>query len=350
MYRVIMNGIMRLKKGDTIALVTPSWAGPAQYPWVFDQGIQRLKELGFVIKEFSSTRAGQAELQANPKLRADDINAAFRDPEVKGIIASIGGEDSIRILPYLDKEVVMKNPKFFMGFSDTTTLLVWLRMHGIISFHGPSVMAGFAEQGSFPTEFRDHLEAMLFSDWSRFTLRPYAEWTEQILPWEKKENLGIKRIFEPNKGWNVVNNVEGERRGELFGGCIEVLEFLKGTEYWPAKEFWSGKVLFLENSEEAPSIDRIKRILRNYGAQGVFERITGLLIGRGCNYDNDSKKDLERAVYQVVVEEYGGKHVPIIANMDFGHTFPQWILPIGGMVELDTGEKRLELIESPFIS
>ncbi len=98
---------IKLKKGDTIAVLSPSWGGPSVFPYIFDNGIKVLKEnFGLKVKEYPSTRMSAEKLYENPKIRAQDINAAFADKEVKAIIPSIGGNDSIRILKYLDKKII----------------------------------------------------------------------------------------------------------------------------------------------------------------------------------------------------------------------------------------------------
>lgn len=94
-----------------------------------------LENLGLTIKEFPSARKDASFLYNNPEFRANDINAAFADPEVKAIISSIGGDDSIRILPYLDKKTIVQNPKIVMGYSDTSTLLTYINQLGLVTFH-----------------------------------------------------------------------------------------------------------------------------------------------------------------------------------------------------------------------
>ena len=106
-------------------------------------------------------------------------------------------------------------------------------------------------------------------------------------------------------------------RGDLFGGCIEVLEFLKATDFWPPKNFWNGKILFLETSEEKPPINNVKRMLRNYGVQGVFEKISAILFGRARDYTDEEKDQLDKMIVRVVAREFGQKDLMIVSNIDF---------------------------------
>ena len=140
----------RLVEGDTVALISPSWGAPSIYPDIFERGVKELENLGLKTKEFPTARMNAEMLYENPMLRAEDVVQAFADPDVKAIVTSIGGDDSVRILDHVDWGIIQKNPKIFMGFSDTTTLLVALNMGGLVTFHGPSIMAGLAQINAFP--------------------------------------------------------------------------------------------------------------------------------------------------------------------------------------------------------
>src|SRR3989344_771724 len=132
----------KLKKGDTVAIVSPSWGGPSAFPHIYENGLKVLQEWGLKIKEFPTARMDAGFLRTNPQVRAKDINDVFADPEVKAVFASIGGDDSVRILPFVDKEIIANNPKILMGYSDTSTLHVFANLQGLITFYGPSIMAG----------------------------------------------------------------------------------------------------------------------------------------------------------------------------------------------------------------
>ena len=141
----------RLKAGDTVASLSPSWGGPAIFPRIYELGVRNLKaNFHLQIKEYPTTRGDPELLHGNPEMRAKDVNSAFSDREVAGIISSIGGDDSIRILSYLSKEAIKSNPKVLMGYSDTTTLLSYCNQLGLVTFHGPSIMAGFSQMENLP--------------------------------------------------------------------------------------------------------------------------------------------------------------------------------------------------------
>lgn len=128
----------KLKQGDTIAIVSPSWWWPSRFPDVYEYWISALKKLWFKIKEFPSAKMDADFLYNNPEFRAKDINDAFRDSEVNWIIASIWWDDSVRILPFLDVEIIKNNPKFLMWYSDTTTLTTYLNQLWLVTFNWPA--------------------------------------------------------------------------------------------------------------------------------------------------------------------------------------------------------------------
>lgn len=336
----------RLQMGDAVAIVSPSWGGPSIFPHVYENGLRELENFGLQIKEYPTARANDEFLAKNPQARARDINDAFADPQVKAIFISIGGDDSVRILPFLNPEIIRNNPKIIMGYSDTTTLLTYINQLGNVTFHGPSIMAGFSQAKSLPISFVSHIREMLFSPPTNLEYQSYESYCDGFPDWGNEKNVGKINELKQNTGWRFIQGF-GLASGELFGGCIEVLETLNGTEFWPSKEFWDGKILFLETSEEKPSVERVRRMLRNYGMQGIFHRIIGVLIGRAMYYTDAEKVELDAAVLNVICEEFENNEIPIITNMDFGHTDPQFILPLGVRAEIDCTRGRFRLLESP---
>jgi muramoyltetrapeptide carboxypeptidase LdcA involved in peptidoglycan recycling len=127
------------------------------------------------------------------------------------------------------------------------------------------------------------------------------------------------------------------------------MEVLKGTRFWPPHTFWKDKVLFMEATEQMTSLTRLKQIMRNYGTMEVFENISALLFGRWRGYTSQQRREVERIIMRTVTEEFGRSDLPIIMNMDFGHTDPQMILPLGVRAEVDPTGPTLTLKESPLI-
>ncbi len=335
----------KLNKGDIVAVLSPSWGGPGVFPEPYETGLKVLKEWGLNIKEYPTTRASADFLAKNPEARARDINDAFADTEVKAIFVSIGGDDSVRILPFLDKEVIKNNPKILMGYSDTTTLLIYCNQLGIVTFNGPAIMAGFSQTKSLPESFESHIKDMLFNAKEEYIYKPYAEYSEGYPNWGESKNVGKINPLKKADGWKFVQGSDVVR-GELFGGCIEVLEFMKGTDFWPEKDFWKNKILFFETSEDKPAISNVKYMLRNYGSQGIFDKVSAVLFGRARDYSDEEKIELDNIIKSVISEEFGRKDLAIVTNMDFGHTDPQAIMPLGVKAEINFDNKSFKLVES----
>lgn len=335
----------RLNSGDTVAVLSPSWGGPSVYPDVFGLGLSNLRELLDVsIREYPTTRMAAGELHDNPRRRAEDVNAALADPEISAVIASIGGDDSVRLLPYLDAKTITANPKILMGYSDTTILLTYANQLGLVTFNGPSILAGFAQAKTLPPQFAVHVRQMLMEPAESYEYAAYPERVAKSQHWEAPA-YAAELEYAPNGGWRWL---QGERvvQGRLFGGCIEVLEFLKSTPWWPAPDFWQGKILFFETSDEKPTPDQVKYMLRNYGMQGIFDQISGLLFARPESYTLEERETLFQTIVSVVAGEFGRSDLPIVAEMDFGHEAPQFILPLGVSAEIDCVHQTFRLVES----
>lgn len=233
----------KLERGDTVAIVSPSRGVPSVFPYIYENGLKVLNEWGLKIKEFPTARMTDSFLRANPQIRAKDINDAFADAEVKAIFASIGGNDSVRILPFLDKQIIVNNPKILMGYSDTTTLHTFLNLLGIVSLYGPSIMAGFSQMESLPESFKNHVHDMLFSSKDKYEYKAYDKYSDGYPDWANKANIGKVNILKENNGWHWLQG-KGVAQGEVFGGCIEVLEMIKATQFWPSNDFWQDKIFF----------------------------------------------------------------------------------------------------------
>src|SRR3954447_23687015 len=116
----------KLKPGDRVAVVSPSFAAPAVFPHRHEVAMRRLRgDFHVEPVEFPTTR----QLHASPAARADDLMAAFADPGIRAVLSTIGGDDQITVLPYLDPGPFRADPKPFVGYSDNTNLLNWLWGH-----------------------------------------------------------------------------------------------------------------------------------------------------------------------------------------------------------------------------
>jgi len=338
----------KLRPGDKVAVVSLSWGGPATFPQRYETGKRQLQDVfGLTAVEMPHTLRDATWLHQHPEARADDLMRAFADSSVRGIVSSIGGDDSIRILPFIDLDVIRSNPKVFLGYSDTTVIHLACLKAGMVCFYGPSIMAGFAENGGLFPYMVDSVQRTLFSSAPVGRIEPNAaSWTAEFLDWAEPELQTCKRELAPSAGWRFLQG-EGVRRGPLIGGCLEVLGWLRGTNVWPRPELWRGAILFLETSEEAPPPTAVVRELRVYAAMGILRELAGILFGRpGGPVPPERFDAYDRAIGQVIDEEEGLRDLPVITRMDFGHTDPMFVLPYGVQAEIDCDAQVLTIIEN----
>lgn len=338
----------KLQAGDKVAAVSLSWGGPGVFPHRYQAGKRQLEgEFGVNVVEMPHTLSDPSWLQTNPKARADDLMQAFADPSIKAIISTIGGDDSIRILPLLDLKVINSNPKIFMGYSDTTATHMACLKAGLVSFYGPAIMAGFAENGGLFPYLTDSVHKTLFSSAPIGNIAPNNEgWTVEFLDWADPEYQSRKRKLTPSTGWKFLQG-NGVHCGHLIGGCFEGLDWLRGTDFWPEPEMWQDAILFLETSEEAPPPTAVLRGLRTYAAMGILKELSGVIFGRpGGQVEPGQFNEYDKVISQVIAEEEGLVELPIITQMDFGHTDPMFVLPYGIQAEIDCDTQMFTIIEN----
>jgi len=333
----------KLNPGDKVATVSPSWGGPAVFPQRYQIGVQQLQqEFDLEVVEMPNTLKPADWLARNPKARADDLIQAFADPSIKGILATIGGSDSLRLLPHIDFDVIRSNPKIFMGYSDTTISHLMCYKAELVSFYGPSILVEFAENGGIFPYITQSLRQTIFSSNIIGEIKPSTDWTVEHLDWGNSENQNIKRKLTPSAGWKFLQG-SGVHHGHLIGGCLEVFDWTRGTELFPTQ--WKDAILFLETSEDMPPPEFVTYTLRVYAAAGILHQLSGILFGR--SYNTGEKFDAyDHAILQVVRDEEKLTDLPIITRMDFGHTSPMFVIPYGLQAEIDCDQQRFSIMEN----
>jgi len=193
----------------------------------------------------------------------------------------------------------------------------------------------------------DSVRKALFSSAPIGTIAPNAEgWTVEFLDWAEPENQTRKRKLAPSTGWKFVQG-HGAHRGHLIGGCFEVLDWLRGTDFWPEPEMWQGAILFLETSEDAPPPTAVLSGLRTYSAMGILKELSGILFGRpGGQVQPEQFDEYDQVISQVIFEEEGLTDLPVITHMDFGHTDPMFVLPYGIQAEIDCDTQQFTILEN----
>jgi muramoyltetrapeptide carboxypeptidase LdcA involved in peptidoglycan recycling len=333
-----------LKPGDTIAVISLSAGLSAAFPHRHEAGKRQLAEtFGVRVVETPNALRNNEWLHDNPEARADDLHWALTNDDVAGIVSTIGGDESIRTVPYLDLDVIRTHPKVFLGFSDSTVQHLVNRTAGVVSFHGPSLLAGFAENcGIHPFVEAAVRQAMFTAE--PFELTAATEWTDEFLDWGNPAYQSRRRRWWPNPGWAWLQGDEPVT-GELIGGNIETLEMAKGTSIWPPDHAWDGAILLLETSEEAPQPQTVKHWLRNYLATGVLARIGALLLARPMGYTQQAMFELWDTVQAVLVEA-GRADLPLVANVDYGHTSPAGVLPLGCNARIDPVNRTINVVDA----
>jgi len=166
---------------------------------------------------------------------------------------------------------------------------------------------------------------------------PAPWWTDEFLDWETQADLSRPRQQHPSSGWAWLRG--GTAEGRLIGGCLESLQHLRGTRYWPSCD---GAILFLETSEECPSPEQIDAILMDYENMGVLAQLRGLLVARPYGYSDEERIQL----HEVILARTAPFAFPVIADMDFGHTSPIFTLPLGCQARIDSDAHQFAITEA----
>lgn len=334
----------KLKVGDIVATVSLSWggAGDKELLWRYNLGKKRLQEqFGIQVVEMPNTLKGSEYLYNHPEKRAEDLMQAFSDKSIKAIFSCIGGYESVRMLPYIDFNIIANNPKIFIGYSDTTITHYICLKAGLSSFYGASVLAELAENVEIFDYTSKWLKKVLF-DASPIGLIPATEeWTGERLEWSES-NAFVKKTMVNNTGYEGLQG-KGTIRGRLIGGCIEVMEMIKGTSLWPSKDVFEDAILFFETSEDMPDPKYVEYWLRNYGSQGILQKVNAIIFGKP--YQEKYYNEYKNAI-MTVVTELKLQHLPIIYNMTFGHNEPMMCLPYGAIAEINCDKKTFSILEA----
>lgn len=306
----------RLQPGDEIRVVAPSTGIRIIGADSRANAAERFAAMGLKVSFGKNTtddnfdRFGTSDIEK----RAADIMDAFRDKNVKAIFTIIGGFNSNQLLPFLDYGIIRENPKIFCGFSDITALLNGIYAKaGLVTFLGPHY-SSFGMKRGFDYTW-EAMKNMLLGD-GNMEVKPSAEWSDDLWFINQEE-----REFIQNGGYWKLH--EGTAEGTLIGGnlCTQIL--LLGTPYWPG--FKEDTILLAEDTAGSDG----KTFLRNLQAlayQPDFANVKGLVIGRFQKGSQISREDLQYIVDSIPQL----KDIPVLANVDFGHTTPMLTLPIGG--------------------
>lgn len=292
-----------LKRGARIGVVAPAGCvGQEQ----MRAGVEAIRAEGFEVELAANVFECNGYLAGDPKLRAQDLLEFFRRPDIDAIFCARGGFGSIQLLPFLTMEL-QKHPKVFVGYSDVTILLNWLRQFcGMLTFHAPMVAMDIAR--GLSQQSKAHLWQVLTGE--------MAEW-----------KLALGEVIQP-----------GRVEADMIGGCLSLLVTTLGTPY---EIDTRGKLLFLEDVGEKPY--RVERMLTQLKMAGKLADVAGMLFGDFTDCEGDGPRGLK----QIVVDLFGDTAYPVVMGMKAGHGRENLALPFGARMALDGNTSTLELLESP---
>lgn len=335
----------KAKPGDKIAVLSTSFAAPAAYPAVHEQAMARLAEItGLEPVEFPTTRAHNPSAED----RAADINAAFADPTIRAIHAVVGGDDQITVVPHLDADSALADPKPFIGYSDNTHLHNWLWGLGISSFYGGSTQVHLGPGPEVDEIHERSLLAALIKGGAIELTRPDVS-EDFGFDWGDPSALtehGDRRPTDPYRWLGPRKAVSGL----TWGGCLEVLADILAAGRFPFDpSALAGGIMLVETSEELPPPAVVHRFLRAMGERGLLKPLAGIIVAQPpvssfTDQPDDETRRRRRAeqadAVERVVERYC-PHAVVAIGVPFGHTRPQWIVPYGGRITLDGMGKQV---------
>lgn len=325
-----------LKKGDAIGVFNSSSPVSATVPARYERGKAYLCEKGFPVVDGSLCGKSDFYRSGTIRERAEEFNRLLYREDVKVLMASIGGNNTNSILPYLDYEYLKRHPKIIIGYSDTTALLLAVYAKtGLVPFYGPALASSFGEFPPFVDITYEGFIRMLCSRKQLpFVWEKPSFWTDEFVDW-KTQDRGKEK--QENR-WISVN--PGVCEGRLMGGNLNTMEGIFGTEYMP--QIKEGDILLLEDSlKDACTIERSFSLLK---LAGVFEKAGGILLGKHEKFDDNGTG---REPWEILTEVMGKTDIPILADFDCCHTHPMFTMPIGCRVRLDAGGGKVSLLEEP---
>ncbi len=303
-----------LRKGDTVGLASPSSAVNERLSLQLAQ--EAMEALGFRVRTGAHYGGRYGHLAGTDAQRAGDLNAMFGDREVKAIVCVRGGSGAARLLPLLDYPLIRRNPKVLLGYSDITALHCAIHAKtGLVTFHGP-VGAG---------------------SWNRFNVDQFERlfFRRELMQYQNSRDAGDELVPRRNRTQALRG---GKAQGGLVGGNLTVLTALAGTPYLPD---FSGKILFLEDVGEAPY--RIDRMFSTLKLMGALDKVAGFIFG-DCSDCNPGDGYGSLTLDQIFDDYILPLKIPAYRGAMIGHIREQFIVPVGGKVEMDADAGTFRLL------
>ena len=346
----------KLNKGDKVVFISISGgrAGDEDMLPRYLLGKRRFEKI-FNVKVVETPHAlkGSSYLYEHPEKRAEDLMWALKDDSIKGIICNQGGDDSYRVLPYIDPQVIHDHPKVFMGYSDIATWMAVFTYAGVRAFYGPNVLTPIAQPGKLDEYTEEAIRRTLFSnevigeikaaekttpiDWNttytidgvrheRFPVNDEIEDPEDVIPWEQ------------GTGYKLLQG-SGKVRGHVIPVCGGPLWQIMGTKFFPGPDVWEDSIIAMEHCSIYGSKLAGLHELRAFAAAGIFDKAKAVITGP---LDDDSKDTM----LKVICKEVRRPDLVILENVDYIHRTPMTVLPVGALMEIDCNVPGISILES----
>ena len=328
-------------------------AGEASVRFETEIGLRRLEEFGVNVKFMPHALKGLDYVAKHPEKRAEDLLAAFRDPEIDMILCAIGGDDTYRMLPYLFEHGELADAvtdKVFLGYSDTTVNHFMLHKVGLRTFYGQAFLSDLCELGPQMHPYtRKYFEELVTTGGIR-EITPSDVWyaeRECFTP----DQVGVQLPARPDHGFELLQG-PAVFSGKILGGCIDSMyDMFNGDLYadmpvlcrkyhlFPEAGDWQGRILLLESSEEKPAPEKYRRSLEYLKEAGVFGAVSGVLAGKPMDetYAGEYK--------QLLKEVIGNPDLPVVFNVNIGHAMPRCIMPFGREAAVDAEKQVIRFAE-----
>lgn len=328
----------KLNRGDTVAFISLSGgrAGDPDMIGRYELAKSRFKEeYGVKVIETPNALKGNEFLYNHPELRASDLEWALTNNDIKGIVCNMGGDDSYRVLPYINPEIIHDNPKVFMGYSDIATWMSVFAYAGVRAYYGPNVLTPIGQPVKFDDYSKEAIRKTLFTNDVIGKICP----SEKYTPIEWNDKIKPRKIkWTKNDGYSIVQGT-GKVKGRIFTLCPGPMQQIMATKYYPKSDFFEGTVLAIEHGCPYGNAMAGLHALRSFAASGAFDRATAIITGK---LDDLSRYYLRK----VINEEVHREDLVILENVDFVHHTPMTVLPIGAMCEIDCEEKSFSIMEA----
>jgi muramoyltetrapeptide carboxypeptidase len=308
----------RLQPGDEVRVISPSRSMAILKEKQVDIARHRLEALGFHVTFGKHVYTHDEFFSTSIEERIEDLHDAFLDQNVKAIFTAIGGYNVNQLLTYIDFNMIKNNPKILIGYSDITALgLSIYQKTGLVTYSGPH-FSSFGMKHGFEYTMDSFIQAV--TNDAPYEVTPSEFWSDD--PWYLDQE---DRNFHEQKGYLVLQ--EGRAEGALIGGNLCTMNLLQGTEFMPSLK---DSVLFIEDDYESHALtfDRDLQSLLHLPDAGEIQAI---LIGR---FQKDSQVT-EEALRKIISSKREISHIPVIANVNFGHVSPIATIPVGGKATIE---------------